>query len=505
MSFEVGFYGKLPSHGDFLRRRVPDGFVERWDPWLQECFLESRDVLGDRWLDVYLTSPLWRFAAGAGVLDVRPVIGVTAPSVDKVGRYFNLTLVVPLSEAHDALCAALISDQFFVAAERLAVETLAAERIDFAEFDRQVSALSGLLRHLNDGAGMLDAAASLVLAEGGFNRWRIATGDAPGNAGQTGMLQSLAIARLSQVYQPLVTLWTEGSEYVEPSFLVGRGLPSPDSFAALLTGNWSDGGWRSMARASTYAPDPDTVRLAASALAPLVYRSAGASDVGCVRTVNQDAFLERPEVGLWVVADGLGGHDHGEVASRMICDTLADVRPAATMQALVEAVSERVRQVNSRLHQVSRSSEEAVLTGSTIVALVTRGSEYAAVWAGDSRLYRWRDGQLEQLTQDHSADEMDGDGKPTSAITRAVGADAELVLDISRGQVSPGDRFLLCSDGLTRAASALAIQEGLSASDLETSASTLIRATLDAGAPDNVSVVVVDAQPHRTTDLKVDL
>ena len=97
---EVGLYGKLPSHGDFLRRRVSDAFVRVWDEWLQECIAASRSALGERWLDVYLTSPVWRFGADAGAFGPAPVVGLMAPSVDRVGRYFYLTLVAELPEGH---------------------------------------------------------------------------------------------------------------------------------------------------------------------------------------------------------------------------------------------------------------------------------------------------------------------------------------------------------------------------------------------------------------------
>ena len=100
MAIDVGFFGKLPSHGDFLRRQVSDAFVGVWDGWLQECLAASRAELGDRWLDVYLTSPVWRFACAAGTCGPAPVVGVMVPSVDRVGRYFPLTLVAELP--HDA-------------------------------------------------------------------------------------------------------------------------------------------------------------------------------------------------------------------------------------------------------------------------------------------------------------------------------------------------------------------------------------------------------------------
>ena len=94
----VGFYGKLPSHGDFLRRRVSDGFVDAWDSWLRECLAASRTALGAKWLDVYLTSPAWRFVCAPGACGPAPVIGLLAPSVDQVGRYFPLTVVAELPE-----------------------------------------------------------------------------------------------------------------------------------------------------------------------------------------------------------------------------------------------------------------------------------------------------------------------------------------------------------------------------------------------------------------------
>jgi len=137
---QVGFYGKLPSHGDFLRRRVSDGFVDAWDAWLRECLAASRTALGARWLDVYLTSPAWRFVCAAGACGPAPVIGIAAPSVDQVGRYFPLTLVAELPPDINLLAAAACA-RFFEAAEQLVIETLATERVDFERFDQGTVAL----------------------------------------------------------------------------------------------------------------------------------------------------------------------------------------------------------------------------------------------------------------------------------------------------------------------------------------------------------------------------
>src|SRR5919107_544258 len=161
---QLGFYGKLPSHGDFLRRRVSDAFVDAWDAWLRECLTASRTSLGARWLDVYLTSPAWRFVCAAGACGPAPVVGLLAPSVDQVGRYFPLTLVAELPEDVSLVTAAAASSGFFDSAERLVIETLAADPVDFDRFDRGVIALEEELQAANMSPTIvLDAAAVSIL------------------------------------------------------------------------------------------------------------------------------------------------------------------------------------------------------------------------------------------------------------------------------------------------------------------------------------------------------
>ena len=137
---DVGLYGKLPSHGDFLRRRTSDAFVGSWDAWLQDCMAASRASLGDRWLDVYLTSPAWRFSAEAGACGPAPVIGLMVPSVDRVGRYFPLTIVAELPADANVL-GVTGATPFFENAERLAIETLESEYVDFEAFDQRAIAI----------------------------------------------------------------------------------------------------------------------------------------------------------------------------------------------------------------------------------------------------------------------------------------------------------------------------------------------------------------------------
>jgi type VI secretion system protein ImpM len=488
---EVGLFGKLPSHGDFLRRRASDAFVDAWDAWLQACMAASRAGLGERWLGVYLTSPAWRFVCAPGTCGQAPVIGLMVPSVDRVGRYFPLTLVAELPPDASLIAAARESAPFFESAERLLIETLAAEPVDFERFDECVIALGEVLGP----AGLpppvvFDAAAGAILGGDGTTGWQLPIG-APEHLAPA--FEQLLLQHLSAVYHPLALWWTEGSSLVEPSCLIARGLPPPDAFGALLDGAWAQHRWRSIpVLVNASAAADDTLVDEAT---PWRVRSAAASDVGLVREVNQDAFVERVEVGLWAVADGLGGHRDGEIASRMVCDALADFAPGSSFDETVDAACDRLQQVNQHLLRSATRSLVASRSASTVVVLLVRGTRCAVLWAGDSRAYRWRAGELEQLTRDHSP----GQGaapegrQESSCVTRAVGVEPELELDLRRDDVRAGDRFLLCSDGLTRTVPATQIRSWMEHGDIRAAVDGLVRASLDAGAPDNVTVLIAEA------------
>jgi type VI secretion system protein ImpM len=491
----LGFYGKLPSHGDFLRRRVSDAFVEAWDHWLQECMAASQSALGDKWLEVYLTSPAWRFACSAGACGPVPVMGLMAPSVDRVGRYFPFTLVVELPAGESLLTAIRASEAFFNAAERLVIAALESDPLDFGGFDERVIELGREYVVLNEPGVSLDTEAAAALVNVGIHeQWQIPVGTP---ASLAAVFEQLLTGRLSSLYEPPVVWWTEGSSLIEPSLLIVKGLPAPESFVALLDGSWSARSWQPFpveARAGQSAEaSDDTLPIALHAQ----FRSAAASNVGRVRRVNQDAFIERPDIGMWAVADGLGGYSEGEVASRMVCDALGDLVPSAEFEQLLDDARRRLGEVNAYLHGKATRAEHAVRSGSTVVAMFTRGARCAVMWAGDSRVYRWRDGQLEQLTRDHSVAEEEGHigADASTAITRAVGGESQLLLDVRRERVMIGDRFLLCSDGLTRMVSSAQIAEWLGQPDIQAAANGLITTTLGAGAPDNVTALVVEAFP----------
>jgi protein phosphatase len=228
-----------------------------------------------------------------------------------------------------------------------------------------------------------------------------------------------------------------------------------------------------------------------------VYVSAGISDVGRLRPTNQDAFAELNQVGVWAVADGMGGYRDGDVASRMVCESLQGLSDTGTLEQAIEVLRQRVTDVNRRLYEASVRRINPIVSGSTVAMLLVRRTSCAVLWAGDSRVYRWRHHRLAQLTTDHTwAAELNlqqADEEADHAITRAVGGESTLALDVRRDKVLLGDRYLLCSDGLTRELSDSEIAMALAAPDVQSCAKKLIDATLKAGARDNVTVVVVEA------------
>jgi serine/threonine protein phosphatase PrpC len=227
------------------------------------------------------------------------------------------------------------------------------------------------------------------------------------------------------------------------------------------------------------------------------YVSAGITDVGRLRGMNQDAFVEFNDAGVWAVADGMGGYRDGDVASRMVCEGLQNLSAEGSLDQAVEVLRQRMSGVNRRLYEAAVRPVNPVVSGSTVVILLVRRTECAVLWAGDSRVYRWRDRQLTQLTTDHTwAAELNlqqADEEADHAITRAVGGEDMLMLDIRRDRVRLGDRYLLCSDGLTRELNDVQIAAAMAGSDVQSCARALIDATLQAGARDNVTVVIVEA------------
>jgi serine/threonine protein phosphatase Stp1 len=229
--------------------------------------------------------------------------------------------------------------------------------------------------------------------------------------------------------------------------------------------------------------------------------SSAATHPGAIRPRNEDNLLDRADLGLWAVADGAGGHGSGEVASAAIIEALDSIPPGLSAAEMLAQVRLRLAGVHAALQAQAEARGTGGIIASTVVVLLLRGAHFAALWAGDSRIYLLRGGALHRITHDHSLVQEMVDAGTLSAeaaeahphaniITRAVGAEGPLELDKVADRLYAGDRFLLCSDGvfkeLPEAEITACLIEG-------TDAQALVERAIAAGGRDNVSVVLVAA------------
>jgi type VI secretion system protein ImpM len=486
-----GLYGKLPILGDFVSRRLPAEFIRPWDAWIQTALSASKEQLGAQWLEIYLTSPIWRFVLSPGNCGDSALAGVLMPSVDKVGRYFPLTLAAFIEPCIAATGLFIAAASWFDNLEQLALSAL-TDNIQLDEFDRKLQ----------------DHCLSLAsTAEPG-------AGDGAGTKNnhlifQTEMekLENLAdaftdlSARLLTRSWPSLTLWcTNGSERLRPSLLVYDGLPAAEDFSGFLTGQWFS--LPGILPIDTCASPPvDDIDAAVA----IEWRSSARSTAGKVRERNEDAFLEKPENGLWAVADGMGGHLAGDEAALSVVEALGTIGPGGTIDTFCAEVAACLENTNTELLGRAQENDPHQIMGSTVVVMLAVGRHCASLWAGDCRLYRWRSGLLSQLTRDHAvaSETMLHDPSSPAApavnarcnvVTRALGAEPELALDTFAFEARPNDIYLLCSDGLTKEVNPQEITAIISGSDCAESSRALIDLALERGAKDNVTVVVVVAQ-----------
>lgn len=240
--------------------------------------------------------------------------------------------------------------------------------------------------------------------------------------------------------------------------------------------------------------------------------SSGTTHVGTVRDVNEDNYIERPELGLWVVADGMGGHSAGDIASTMVVDALSVIDRTGTNEEFIQKIVDTLSITNQKLRQMafSRFGKKSMV-GSTVVVLICYENQYTILWAGDSRAYLYQAGKLDQITRDHShvnelvdsgaLPEEEAEAHPlANVITRAIGAAQDLNIDRLDGDLNSGDIFLLCSDGLNKELTDGEIQQFFTTENVVDINKALIHSALIRGAKDNITAISVKVDQEEESD-----
>ena len=231
------------------------------------------------------------------------------------------------------------------------------------------------------------------------------------------------------------------------------------------------------------------------------FECASRTHVGLKRKINEDSILVATDRGLWAVADGMGGHEAGEVASAMVVDALRGLPTTSDLDQFAASADEALAATNRELIHLARSNGFDKTIGTTVVGLAIADGQFRCFWSGDSRGYRLRDGMISRVTRDHSLVQQLVDSgiikeeeaelhESSNVITRAVGVAEEFSIDVVGGEVQAGDLFLLASDGLTRVLNDREIAIEIERSTLEQAADNLLETVLERGAPDNVSIIL---------------
>ncbi|NOC83035.1 PP2C family serine/threonine-protein phosphatase [Ruegeria sp. HKCCD6428] len=232
------------------------------------------------------------------------------------------------------------------------------------------------------------------------------------------------------------------------------------------------------------------------------FRFSSATHVGKVRTINEDRILALPDHRVWVVADGMGGHHAGDFAAQTLVDRIADVPCLKDPYEQAQALRWSILDAHNLIWRESITRQNGSI-GAAVLAVVATEDRFLVFWAGDSRLYRLRDENLQMLTADHSVvgdlvnlgelNWEEAEHHPqASVVTRAVGASARLEMDSVEATFRVGDRFLLCTDGLTNSVKLETQRIALRQAPIAKAADRLIQIALDGAGADNISVIVID-------------
>jgi type VI secretion system protein ImpM len=430
----AGFFGKLPSAGDFVQRRLPASFVDAWDQHFEGAVAQSRAMMGGDWHEAYHASPVWRFLLSPRVCGDTAWLGVMGPGTDRVGRCFPMVIASALSADPETCRQALVHGASWCdTAERLHAAAQRDGSISVDAFDELVASLPA----------PLDAAATGVMGAGDIDwsistHWRLPLAES-GNAG----------ARLERCWQQLASAagpwclwWTRGSGRVPATLLITRGLPHADAYAGFLDAGQSGLSWRSegafeaMPAFSTapavvhaYAPPagiiaaapvsddasaplaawlPDDLDLldglgsvepvAVLQVAPSAHQDPGAlsDNASLEQPIASVGVIDRPDCALTAVAAQVGKVESRQQAIAAVTAICRQMTPAA-MAAGLQVLCSQILAVSPQLHLASEDLIDPVLEDCAVIAAQLSGGHAQLVKIGAATAWHWRGGRLQPL------------------------------------------------------------------------------------------------------------
>ncbi|MFS2178603.1 type VI secretion system-associated protein TagF [Rhizobium pisi] len=437
----IGFFGKLPSHGDFVSMGLGRGLQAALDAWLQSGLQAAQQQLGEDWERRFRAMPAWRFIIERGLWGPATVAGILLPSLDRVGRSFPLVIAAQLHGFAEHPRQLYLDDTWFTAAEAIA-ESSAKRDFDINHFTASLKRLRSLR---------------------------------PADLAENETLQDRASSR--------GTIWwrIDPEERRSKGFGVS-GAPEPEHFPKLL---------HDEPPAAPAPPQPETTVTARPVIVephpPLVLRHSHATHAGTRLAVNADALLVSETRLIFAVADGVGDGNAAAETGKIAVHVLAETAPQQTIEALVQEIKGKLGRAHGLLQTAHLSQNREPSTASIVVFAALRES-CALLWVGDARCYLLRDGLMRCLTRDHVEIGL------RRRLSRAIGLRGHLVPEVRSGGLQAGDRLLLCSAALPNAVPERNIAEILLSAKIEAAADILVQEGLIANCRENLSAIVIDVK-----------
>jgi type VI secretion system protein ImpM len=228
----IGLYGKLPAYGDFIIRDLNPAFIDIWDEWLQHFISVSKEQIGNDWLNIYLTSPIWKFALSAGVIDDKMWAGIMMPSVDKVGRYFPISLIQSFAAAHNPVDFMASQQAWYDSIETQCLIALEGT-IDADELMAKLSKIETISKEAYQATHNIGEAGPMVM------------GLSMNESGPMSMAMPYLLNAALNTHLSSYSVWhTHGSELISPMMFCTQGLPPIRGIASMLDGRWQSRNWK---------------------------------------------------------------------------------------------------------------------------------------------------------------------------------------------------------------------------------------------------------------------
>lgn len=222
----TGLFGKLPAHGDFIQRNLPVDFVSVWDEWLQHYIAGSQEQIGENWLDIYLTSPIWRFMFSEGAVDGFSWVGIMLPSVDKIGRYFPLSIITQIPSSLCSLEFLLSNNNWLVTIEELAIQALNGD-LTADELMDEITNVEIIQNNSYLKQDSLNSSEPVVINMDFEEQTPTSVSDY--------LLDAILLKSVASY-----SAWTtQGSEHVSPGLFLTQGLPPINGISGMMNGQWS--------------------------------------------------------------------------------------------------------------------------------------------------------------------------------------------------------------------------------------------------------------------------